>query len=86
MEKRADKPGLLAGHEVSYFLEADGRYLLLETGQWLAQKHNAEKLGIPLEQVEAIILSHGHSDHAGGGLVDALYMTRGGIFISTQRP
>jgi 7,8-dihydropterin-6-yl-methyl-4-(beta-D-ribofuranosyl)aminobenzene 5'-phosphate synthase len=74
VENTADKPGLLAEHGVSFFIEADGHYLLFDTGQGLALRHNAETLGIPMEQVEAIVLSHGHYDHA-GGLDDALNMT-----------
>ena len=66
-------PGLLAEHGVSFFIEADGDCLLFDTGQGLALKHNAEQLGIRMASVDAIILSHGHYDHA-GGLVDALEM------------
>ena len=74
VENTAGKPGLLAEHGVSYFIEADGHYLLFDTGQGLALRHNVERLGVPLERVEAIILSHGHYDHA-GGLVDVLDST-----------
>jgi 7,8-dihydropterin-6-yl-methyl-4-(beta-D-ribofuranosyl)aminobenzene 5'-phosphate synthase len=74
VENTAGKPGLLAEHGVSYFIEADGHYLLFDTGQGLALRHNVERLGVPLERVEAIVLSHGHYDHA-GGLVDVLDST-----------
>ena len=74
VENTAGTPGLLAEHGVAFFIEADGDCLLFDTGQGLALKHNAEQLEIRMESVDAIILSHGHYDHA-GGLVNALEMT-----------
>lgn len=74
VENTVGGPGLLAEHGVAFFIEADGHCLLFDTGQGLALKHNAEQLDIRMESVDAIILSHGHYDHA-GGLVDALEMT-----------
>ena len=74
IENTAGGPGLLAEHGVALLIEADEHRLLFDTGQGLALRHNAEKLAIPMELVDAIILSHGHYDHA-GGLADALAMT-----------
>jgi 7,8-dihydropterin-6-yl-methyl-4-(beta-D-ribofuranosyl)aminobenzene 5'-phosphate synthase len=74
VENTAGTPGLLAEHGVAFFIEADGDCLLFDTGQGLALRHNAERLEIRMASVDAIILSHGHYDHA-GGLADALEMT-----------
>jgi len=74
VENTAGSPGLLAEHGVGFFIEADGHRLLLDTGQGLALRHNAAILGVPIASVGAIILSHGHYDHA-GGLSAALEMT-----------
>jgi 7,8-dihydropterin-6-yl-methyl-4-(beta-D-ribofuranosyl)aminobenzene 5'-phosphate synthase len=74
IENTVGGPGLLAEHGVAFFIEADGHCLLFDTGQGLALTHNAEQLNIRMGSVEAIILSHGHYDHA-GGLIDALEMT-----------
>jgi len=74
VENRASDPGLLGEHGLAFFIEADGHCLLFDTGQGLALRHNAEQLGISMKSVEAIILSHGHYDHA-GGLSEALEMT-----------
>jgi 7,8-dihydropterin-6-yl-methyl-4-(beta-D-ribofuranosyl)aminobenzene 5'-phosphate synthase len=74
VENSVGSPSLLAEHGVAFFIEGDGDCLLLDTGQGLALKHNAEQLEVRMESVDAIILSHGHYDHA-GGLVDALEMT-----------
>ena len=57
---------LLAEHGLAFWGEIRGRRLLFDTGQGLVLSHNADKLGVPLEQVDAIVLSHGHYDHSGG--------------------
>jgi 7,8-dihydropterin-6-yl-methyl-4-(beta-D-ribofuranosyl)aminobenzene 5'-phosphate synthase len=58
--------GLKAEHGLSLWIEADGLKLLLDTGQSGAFLHNAERLGIDVAAADALILSHGHYDHAGG--------------------
>ena len=58
--------GLLAEHGLAFWIELEGRRLLFDTGQGLALLHNAQHLGVPLELAEAVVLSHGHYDHAGG--------------------
>ena len=65
------KPGLLAEHGLSLWIEADGMKLLLDTGQSGGFARNAEALGTRVEDADALILSHGHYDHT-GGLPDVL--------------
>ncbi len=62
-------PDLLSEHGLSFLLETGGKRILFDTGQSGAFLHNAEKLGItpPLSRdLDAVVLSHGHYDHAGG--------------------
>lgn len=61
----AMKPGLLAEHGFSVYLEAKDTRLLFDTGQSISAAHNAKLLGIDLACVPAA-LSHGHYDHTGG--------------------
>lgn len=61
----AAKP-FLGEHGLSMLLEADGRRLLLDTGQSSAVVHNLGLLGVPPATLDAIVISHGHYDHAGG--------------------
>ena len=51
---------------VSYFIECDGMKFLFDTGYSDVYLKNAERIGIDLHQLDAIIFSHGHNDHTGG--------------------
>ena len=57
---------LLAEHGLSFYIEAGERRILFDTGQNLAISNNARHLGIELNKVDTVILSHGHYDHTGG--------------------
>ncbi len=65
-ENTANKRGLLAEHGLSVLIEHGGRRLLFDTGQSGVYAANAEKLGVSLEGLDGIVLSHGHYDHTGG--------------------
>jgi len=60
------EPDLLAEHGLAVLLEGRGRRLLFDTGQGRVLRNNAQQLGCSLEQLDAIVLSHGHYDHTGG--------------------
>ena len=74
VENTVLSPDLLAEHGNSFLVEADGYYLLFDTGQGLTIRHNARQLDVPVKSIESIVLSHGHYDHM-GGLETALDMT-----------
>lgn len=66
VENTASGRGLLGEHGLSFLVEADGRRVLFDTGQGLVLESNAERLGLSLEGLDAVVLSHGHYDHTGG--------------------
>jgi len=66
VENTASGRGLLGEHGLSYLIEAGEHRILFDTGQGLALQHNAKQLGINLQNLDAVVLSHGHYDHAGG--------------------
>ncbi len=66
MENTVHGRGVLAEHGLSFLIEIDGHRLLLDTGQGLAIRNNAERFGVDLSAITALILSHGHYDHTGG--------------------
>ena len=58
--------GCLAEWGLSILVEVDGAKILVDTGASFSALHNARRLGIDLQGVDAIVLSHGHRDHTGG--------------------
>jgi len=53
-------------HGLSFWIECDGKHLLFDTGQTNIIASNAAQIGVDLADTNAVILSHGHYDHAGG--------------------
>ena len=58
--------GLTAEHGLAFWIAVGDRRILFDTGQGPALPLNARRLGVPLEQAETIVISHGHYDHTGG--------------------
>lgn len=54
-----------AEHGLCYLVETSNRYLF-DTGSTDLFLWNAQQMGIDLETVETVIISHGHDDHSGG--------------------
>lgn len=57
---------LVAEFGLSLYVERDGQRILFDTGASDAFSHNAQKLGIKLQDVDALVISHHHFDHGGG--------------------
>lgn len=57
---------LRAEHGLAILIESRGRRVLFDTGQTDLLLSNAAALGLSLENLDAIVLSHGHDDHTGG--------------------
>lgn len=53
-------------HGISLYIEAYGKKILFDTGQCEKFLKNAKKLKVDLNQLDYVILSHGHYDHSGG--------------------
>ena len=58
--------GLLAEHGLSVHIETDTVNILLDTGLNTSASQNADALGVELEKIDKIVISHGHHDHTGG--------------------
>jgi 7,8-dihydropterin-6-yl-methyl-4-(beta-D-ribofuranosyl)aminobenzene 5'-phosphate synthase len=66
--------GTIGEHGFACFIETPAGNLLFDTGNGTGILRNADVLGRSLETVGAVVLSHGHYDHA-GGLIDVLGRT-----------
>lgn len=53
-------------HGLSLHIETSDLHLLLDSGQGELFFHNANVLGIDINEVDYLVLSHAHSDHGGG--------------------
>lgn len=58
--------GLVAEHGLSVYIETDNRKMLFDTGQSGLFLQNAKTLGVAVEDIDCVVLSHGHYDHTGG--------------------
>lgn len=63
--------GLVGEHGLSLWIETAGQRIVFDTGRGGALLGNAAKLGIPLDETDVMVLSHGHYDHT-DGLPEAL--------------
>jgi len=65
-DNTAARPDLRTEHGFACWVEANGHRVMFDTGAGKVLRANAAALGLPLEKADAIALSHGHYDHAGG--------------------
>jgi 7,8-dihydropterin-6-yl-methyl-4-(beta-D-ribofuranosyl)aminobenzene 5'-phosphate synthase len=72
--------GFLAEWGLSILVEVDGTRILMDTGWGFSAADNAQLLGIDLDTIDSIVLSHGHRDHT-GGLRDILRRKRNPVNV-----
>lgn len=65
-DNKVRKCGYIAEHGLSLWIEHDHTYTLFDTGQSNLFIKNAVKSNIDLHNIDQVIISHGHYDHAGG--------------------
>lgn len=64
--KPSEHKALIAEHGLSLYVEHNGHRLLFDCGAGPNPQRNAYRLGIDLKDLDAVILSHSHYDHASG--------------------
>ncbi len=79
-------PGLEAGKGVSYLIRTDTQTIMMDLGYNPEQANpdglekNMRALGVSLDQISLLVISHAHSDHIGGkGLLggETFYLSAG---------
>ncbi len=75
VENTTPTPGIQGEYGFAALVEVNGESLLFDTGSADAVFANAKAMGIDLEQVGEVAISHGHFDHT-GGLLEFLEMGR----------
>jgi len=58
--------GLIAEHGLAIYIETEDKKTLFDTGQSGLFLKNAIQLDISIEDIDVLVLSHGHHDHTGG--------------------
>ena len=66
IENLVYKKELYAEHGLAFYIETENKKILFDTGQTGMFLQNAKTLGICIEDIDVLILSHGHYDHRGG--------------------
>eukprot|EP00768_Dysnectes_brevis_P000322 gnl/Dysnectes_brevis/1069_a1192_1895.p1 GENE.gnl/Dysnectes_brevis/1069_a1192_1895~~gnl/Dysnectes_brevis/1069_a1192_1895.p1 ORF type:complete len:283 (-),score=71.27 gnl/Dysnectes_brevis/1069_a1192_1895:357-1205(-) len=67
VDNQPGSSGIRDEHGLSMLVEVDGRSILFDTGSTVpVLKHNLEALHVDINQVDSLVLSHGHYDHTGG--------------------
>ena len=81
MENTSTKEGIQTEHGLSLYIETSKHRLLSDTGQSALTLENACKMGVDLESVDTVVISHGHYDHAGGLLSFASLNPKADIYM-----
>lgn len=71
-------------HGLSFYVETENHKLLVDSGATDMFLHNAQVLGVDLAQVDIVVLSHGHYDHAGGILPFAAINPNAEIYMKAS--
>ena len=71
MENTPGREDCLFEHGLSIFIETKKHKLLVDTGATNGFLTNAQTLGVDVQAVDMLVLSHGHYDHSGGILAFA---------------
>jgi 7,8-dihydropterin-6-yl-methyl-4-(beta-D-ribofuranosyl)aminobenzene 5'-phosphate synthase len=66
MDDYCPRRGFRSEHGLCLYIEARGKRILFDTSQSGAFLDNAALLGLTLDGLDALVLSHGHYDHGGG--------------------
>ena len=84
IENNSMSKELVQEHGLSLYIETSNRKMVFDTGVSGMFIDNAVKMGINLQEVDTLIISHAHKDH-GGGLLRFLQLnSKATVFVSSH--
>lgn len=81
IENTEGRSGCTFAHGLSFYVETEKHKLLMDLGPSEETLQNAQAMGIDLQAIDTVILSHGHYDHSGGILPFAKINDRAVIYM-----
>jgi 7,8-dihydropterin-6-yl-methyl-4-(beta-D-ribofuranosyl)aminobenzene 5'-phosphate synthase len=81
VENSVHTRGLKAEHGLAWHIELGSHQVLFDAGQTDLLVENAVKLGVSLDHLDAVVLSHGHYDHCGGLATVLEHSPRARLFL-----
>ena len=84
IENTEGRSGCAFAHGLSFYVETARHRLVLDLGPSGDTITNAKALGIDLQGVDTVVLSHGHYDHAGGILPFAALNNKAPIYMQSS--
>ena len=75
---------LKAEHGLSFWMEADGKKFLVDTGATSLFAENAHAMNIDIAVADYLILSHAHADHTGGLATFLAMNDKAKIYLSSN--
>lgn len=83
LENKAIDKTFLSAHGLSLYIESEGYKILFDLGPNPYYKKNAKKMDINLEDIDFLVLSHGHNDH-GSGLQKFMKKNKNTIVVASK--
>ncbi|MEN6594722.1 MAG: MBL fold metallo-hydrolase [Clostridiaceae bacterium] len=84
VENTASSEAFCAEHGLSLYVETGTTKLLFDMGRTDLFLHNANKLGVLIDQVDLAVISHGHYDHGGGLSAFLAANKKASVYINTR--
>lgn len=84
IENNSFSKELVKEHGLSLYIETNNKKIVFDTGASGNFIDNAVKMGIDLQEVDTLIISHGHKDHSGGLLRFLQLNSKATVFMSRQ--
>lgn len=65
VENTSNSPKIKSKHGLSLYIETQKHKILFDLGPNKFFLENAQRMNVPIDEVDTVIISHGHSDHGG---------------------